>query len=182
MFRIDYDTVRWERRDWLVVGDIRSWDDAVCDVGSTWCIWYLVYAVLSVCCTRCMLCSVYAVLGGNSWSWHGEIERDDWSSCSWVMVELRTREKEIGWDGANHQETLGLKRLSCESEFTLPDTAGKSTNPACNDSNMRCSLPDPASRTPDVSYSLLFSTSFSSPSPISVFLVHNFYHHRRTES
>jgi len=35
-----------------------------------------------VCSTRCMLYSVYAVLGVNSWSLHGEIERDDLASYS----------------------------------------------------------------------------------------------------
>ena len=43
---------------------------------------YSVYAVLGVCCTQCMLYSVYAVLGVDSQSWHGEIERDDLTSCS----------------------------------------------------------------------------------------------------
>jgi len=43
-----------EMRDWQGAGDSRSWVDDV------------VYAVLSVCCTRCMLYSMYAVLGVNS--------------------------------------------------------------------------------------------------------------------
>jgi len=34
-----------------------------------------------------MLYSVYAVLGVNSLSWHGEIERDDLTLCSAIMVE-----------------------------------------------------------------------------------------------
>ena len=38
--------------------------------------------MLSVCSAGCMLCSVYAVLGVNSCSWHGEIERDDSTVCS----------------------------------------------------------------------------------------------------
>jgi len=42
-------------RNWLGAGDCRSRDDAVVGV---------------------------AVLGVNSWSWHGEIERDDLTSCS----------------------------------------------------------------------------------------------------
>jgi len=37
-------------------------------------------------------------------------------------------------DGANHHEKLGLKRLSCESQFTIPDTAGTSPDLACNTS------------------------------------------------
>jgi hypothetical protein len=53
-----------EMRDWL--GDSRSWDDTV----------------RGVCGTQCMLYSVYAVLGVNSSSQHGEIESDDLTSCS----------------------------------------------------------------------------------------------------
>jgi len=35
-------------------------------------------------------------LGVNSLSWHVEVERDDLTSCSQVMVELWTRKREIG--------------------------------------------------------------------------------------
>jgi hypothetical protein len=73
-------------RDWLGVGDSRSWDDE-----------YSVYAVLSVCCTWYMLYSVYGVLGVNSWSWLGEIETDHLTSCSWVMVE-KERDEEDMWE------------------------------------------------------------------------------------
>jgi len=55
-----------EMRDWLGAEGSRSWDDAV----------------LSVCSTQCMQNSVYAVLGVNSSSWHGEIERNDLTLCS----------------------------------------------------------------------------------------------------
>jgi len=44
-----------------------------------------------------MLYSVYAVLGVNSWSRHEEIERDDLTLCSAIMVELWTRKREM-WD------------------------------------------------------------------------------------
>jgi len=37
-----------EMRDWLGVGDSRSWDEAVHGVCSTHCMLYLVYAVLGV--------------------------------------------------------------------------------------------------------------------------------------
>ena len=40
---------------------------------------YAVYEVLSEYCT---LYSAYAVLGVNSSSWHGEIERDELTWCS----------------------------------------------------------------------------------------------------
>jgi len=39
------------------------------------------------CNTRWMLYSVYAVLSVNSWTWHGEIERDDLTLSSAMMVE-----------------------------------------------------------------------------------------------
>ena len=72
---------------------------------------YLVYAVLGVCCTRCTLYSIYAVLGINSSSWHREIERDDLTSCFEVMVQLRTRTREMSGYGGNNHEKQGLKRI-----------------------------------------------------------------------
>jgi len=86
---------------------------AVLGVCCTRCMLYSVYAVLGVCCTRSMLYSVYAstwcmlvlgvclylvyaVLSVNSWSWHGEIERDDLTLCSAMMVELWMRKREMG--------------------------------------------------------------------------------------
>jgi hypothetical protein len=75
---------------------------------------------------------VYAVFGVNSSSLHGEIDRDDLTFCYEVMVELRTRKREMrGYEG-NHHEKLGLKRISCVSQLTIPDTAGKSPDLACN--------------------------------------------------
>jgi len=56
-----------------------------------------------------MLLFVYAVLGVNSCLWRGEIERDDLTSCSEVMVELSTRTREIRGDGGNHHEKPGLR-------------------------------------------------------------------------
>jgi len=60
---------------------------AVHGVCCTWCMLYWVYAVRGVCCTWCMLYSVYTVLSVNSYSRHREIERDDLSLCSAMMVE-----------------------------------------------------------------------------------------------
>jgi len=79
----------------------------------------------------------------------------------------------MGGDGTNHYEQLGLKRILCASQFTIPDTVGTSPDPACNYTNPRSSQPNQASHTHDFSYPLVFSTSFSSSSPISVFLVYN---------
>jgi len=58
---------------------------------------YLEYAALGVCYTWCMMYSVYAVLSVNSWSWHGEIETDDLTLCSAMMVELWTRKRHERW-------------------------------------------------------------------------------------
>jgi len=38
--------------------------------------------------------------------------------------------REMGGDGGNDHETLELKRISCVSQFTIPDTAGTTPNPA----------------------------------------------------
>jgi len=124
-----------------------------------------------------MLDSVYAVLGVNSWSLHREIERDDLTSSSWVMVELRTRKREMRGDGGNHHEKLGLKKISCASQLTILDTAGTSPDPPCNITHTRSSQPNQASRTPDFSYSHLhpLSISFSSttrPSSQNTMLCH----------
>jgi len=43
-----------------------------------------------------MLYLVYAVLSVNSWSWHEEIEREDLTLCSAMIVELWTRKGEMG--------------------------------------------------------------------------------------
>jgi len=72
----------------------------------------------------------------------------------------------------NHHEKLGLKRISCASQFTIPDRAGTSPNLACNDTHTRSPQPNQASRTPDFSCPLISSTSFSSSSPLSLFLIH----------
>jgi len=116
---------------------------------------------------------VYAVLGVNSSSGHEDIERDDLTSCSQVMVELRTRKREMRGAGGNHHEKLGLKRISCVSQFTIPDTAGMNRDLTHTITATRCSDPDQASHTPDFSYPLVCSISFSSSSPISLFLIHS---------
>jgi len=67
------------------------------------------------------------------------------------MVELSTRKREIRGDGGNHHEKLGLKRILCASQLTIPDTAGTSPDPAGNDTDTRSSKPNQASRTPDFS-------------------------------
>ena len=61
----------------------------------------------------------------------------------------------------------------CGSQFTIPDRVGTSPNAECNYTDTRSSQPNQASHTPDFSYALISSTTFSSSSSISVVLVHN---------
>ena len=89
------------------------------------------------------------------------------------MVEFRTRKRGIRGDGGNHHEKWELKRIACASQFTIPDTAGMSHDPDCNNDNTRTSQPCQTSRTHDFSYPLVSSTSLSSSSLISLFLIHN---------
>jgi len=63
---------------------------------------------LGVCWTRCMLYSVYAVLSVNSWSCHGEIERNNSTLCSGMMEEL--------W--------MGKRQMRDEDENNVEDTSG----------------------------------------------------------
>jgi len=139
---------------------------------------YSVYAVVGVCCTPYMLYSVYAVLavcwtrcepwimaGRDRKGWpnfaalgdgrvEDEKERDErrWSKSSWATVN---------W------------RISCASEFTIHDMAGTSRHLPCNYNHTRSSQLNPACLTPDSSYPLTSSTSFSSSSPIALCLIHN---------
>jgi len=47
--------------------------------------------------------------------------------------------REMRGDGGSHHEKLGLKRISCASQVTIPDTAGTSRYPACNYTDTRSS-------------------------------------------
>ena len=76
-------------------------------------------------------------------------------------------------DGGYHHEKQGLKRISSATQLTIPDTAGMTTDPACNSTDPRSSQPNQACHTPDFSYLLVSSTLFTSSSPISLFLVYN---------
>jgi len=162
-----------EMTDWLGARDSWFWDDTVRGVCSTQCMLYSVYAVPSVCCTRCMLYSVYAALGVNIWSWHREIESNDFTWCSQAMVDLRTRKREMRGDRWNHPEKLGLEKILRASQFTIPDTVGMSIDPVCNYTDTSSFQPNEEGCTPDFSYLLVIFTSLSSLSPISLFLIHN---------
>jgi len=138
------------------------------------CMLYSVYAVLSVCCTRCMLYLVYAVLCVNSWSCHGKIESDDLTSSSQVMIELRMINREMEVYGGNHYEKLGLKRILCESQFTISDTPVMYNEPPYHNTDTTFLPPNQASCTPHFSYLLIFSTLFSFWFTIPHFQVHNY--------
>jgi len=90
------------------------------------------------------------------------MERDEITLCSYVTVELRTRKRQMRVDGGNHYEKLGLQRIACASQSTIPDTAGISPNPAGNYTDARSSKPNLASRTANFSDPLISSIMFSS--------------------
>jgi len=73
--------------------------------------------------------------------------------------------REMRGDEGNHHEKLGLKRILCASQYTIADMAGTSSNQVGNSTDMRTSQPNQPSRTPDVPYLLISSTSFSSSFP-----------------
>jgi hypothetical protein len=72
----------------------------------------------------------------------------------------------------NHHEKLGLKRVSCATQFTIPVTADMSPDPVGNYTNMRSFNPNRAMRAPDFSYPLVSSILFPSASP-SLLHIHN---------
>jgi len=97
---------------------------AVLGVCCTRCMLYLVYAVLGVCCTWCMLDSVNAALSVNSWSWHGEIERDDLTLCSCDdgrVVDEKERDGRWRWECYGGYERLWeIRGMSCLIGFRRP--------------------------------------------------------------
>jgi len=77
---------------------------AVLGLCCTWWMLYSLYAVFGVHCTRCMLYLANAVLTVNSWSWDREIERDDLTLGSTMMVELWMRKRAMGDEYENDVE------------------------------------------------------------------------------
>jgi len=121
---------------------------------------------------------VHAMLGVDTWSWHGEIEWNDLTLCSPVMVEWKTSMREMRGDDGNCHEKLGQRRMSYASQFTIPDRPGTSPDLAHTITTVRSAKSNQASHTPDFSY---FHISFLSWSPISLYLPHH-YHHRQIQS
>jgi len=60
-------------------------------------------------------------------------------------------------DGGNHHEILGLKRISCASQLTIPDAADTTPDPAGKITDTRSAKPNQASCTPDFSCPLVSS-------------------------
>jgi fructosamine-3-kinase len=71
---------------------------------------------------------VDTVLGVNSLSWHGEIERDDLTLCSAMMAELSMRKREMGMK----MRTMWRIRADMRNQgYDLPNWVGKTMN-RCN--------------------------------------------------
>jgi hypothetical protein len=60
-------------------------------------------------------------------------------------------------DGETHHEKQGLKRISCASPLTIPDTAGTTPDPAGKNTNMSSSKPNQARCIAEFSYPLVSS-------------------------
>jgi len=73
------------------------------------------------------------------------------------MVKLRTRKREMRGDRANHHDNLGLKRISCVSQSTMPDMADISSDMAGKYPDIRSSQPNQAYHSPGFSYPLVSS-------------------------
>jgi len=84
-------------------------------------------------------------------------------------------------DGTKQPKMLGLDRIPCVSEFTIPDRAGKCPDPAFNYIDALCSKLNEACRSSDVSYldisSIWFPCSWFIPLPYTP-LDH---HHKNTK-
>jgi hypothetical protein len=68
-----------------------------------------------------------------------------------MMVELSTRKRESKGDGGTYDEKLGLEKISCANQLTIPVKAGTSPEPAGNSTDAGISKPNLASRPADFS-------------------------------
>jgi hypothetical protein len=78
------------------------------------------------------------------------------------MVELRTKKRELRGNGENHHEKLGLQKILCVSELTIPEEVGISSDPPGNIIGARSSQPNQASRSSDFLYLLVSFRLFPS--------------------
>jgi hypothetical protein len=75
-------------------------------------------------------------------------------------------------NGWYHHEKLGVNRISCAREFTIPNMAGTSPNPEFKYPDLRPSQPNQECHTPYSSPQLLSYTTFSFSSTVSLYLIH----------
>jgi hypothetical protein len=69
-----------------------------------------------------MIYSEYAVLSVSLESWHGEIEKDDLSLCSAMLVQLCMRKRAMGDEDENDLEYLSQNE---KSGYDMPDLIWK---------------------------------------------------------
>jgi len=83
-----------------------------------------------------------------------------------VMREMRAYRR-------NHRNEMGLERMYCASQFTIPKRAGTGSDLRCNYPDTRSSWPNQTSVTPDFAYALVILHIILISIPITLFLVHN---------
>jgi len=81
----------------------------------------------------------------------------------------------------SHYEKLGLQRISCGSQPTIPNMADTSPHAVGNDTVTRSSKPNLASCTTDFSSPLVSSILFPSSSSISLSRPQLYYYHKNTK-
>jgi len=59
--------------------------------------------------------------------------------------------REMAGPGENQGEKLGLKRISCASQLTIPETSGTSPYVVYNQPDTRCPEPNQETRILDIS-------------------------------
>jgi len=91
------------------------------------------------------------------------------------------RKRQIREDGGNWHEKLGLQSISRLFQFTIPIMAGVTADPPGKDNITQTCITDLAGCTPDFSYWLVSSISYTSSFPISLSRS-TLYHHHRTQS
>jgi len=84
-------------------------------------------------------------------------------------------------DWGNHYEKLGLENFECYSQFTIPDPAGMTSDPAGTNTDTRNSKPDRAGRTSYFPHSLVSSHIVPISIPHLSLSRPQLYYHRKHE-
>jgi len=100
---------------------------------------------------------VDAAPGNISRSRHGEIVRYHLSSCSQLIVKFTLRKREVRGHMGNLPQMLEIKRISCGSQYTIPDMTRMMPHPEGTSTNMRISEPYETSHTADFTHRLISS-------------------------